>query len=150
MKQWVRRHLLDLPEFNVFLFAFLLNLPWEFWQVPFYEGVASAPHWESTRMCTEAALGDAGMAVFAFWVVSVRVRTRSWVLKPARSEVIGFVAVGVLLTIVFEWLAASILGLWTYAGSMPTLPFLGTGLLPLLQWILLPPLILWLTGRQLT
>lgn len=150
MKQWVRRHLLDLPEFNVFIFAFLLNLPWEFWQVPFYEGVASALHWDATRMCTQAALGDAAMAVFAFWVVSVRVRTRSWVLKPTTSEVMGFVGMGLLLTVVFEWLATSILGRWTYAGSMPTLPFLGTGLLPLLQWILLPPLILWLTGRQLT
>ena len=82
----------------------------------------------------ELALGDAGMAVFAFWMVSVRVRTRSWALKPTRSEVMGFVAVGVLLTVVFEWLATSILSRWTYAGSMPTLPFLGTGLLPLLQW----------------
>ena len=25
------------PEFNVALFAFLLNLPWELWQVPLFE-----------------------------------------------------------------------------------------------------------------
>jgi hypothetical protein len=33
---------------------------------------------------------------------------------------------------------------------MPTLPVLGTGLLPLLQWIFLPPLIAWFVHRQLT
>ncbi|WP_205527550.1 hypothetical protein [Halomonas sp. JS92-SW72] len=32
---------------------------------------------------------------------------------------------------------------------MPTLPLLGTGLAPLLQWLLLPPLIVWLARRQL-
>lgn len=38
---------------------------------------------------------------------------------------------------------------WQYAGRTPTLPLLGTGLTPLLQWNLLPPLILWLARRQI-
>jgi len=31
---------------------------------------------------------------------------------------------------------------------MPVLPILGTGLLPLLQWLVIPSLILWQLGKQ--
>lgn len=143
------RRLLDLPELNVFVFGFLLNLPWEFLQTPFYEGIASAPHWESTRLCTQAAVGDAAMTLVAFWVVSAAAATREWVLRPTRRQVAAFVLTGLSLTAVFEWLATGVLERWTYTDAMPTLPLLGTGLLPLLQWTLLPPLILWFVGRQL-
>lgn len=34
MKRWI-----DLPELNVAIFAFLLNLAWEFAQVPLFEGM---------------------------------------------------------------------------------------------------------------
>lgn len=43
-----------------------------------------------------------------------------------------------------------VLNLWQYTEAIPTLPLLGTGLSPLLQWSLLPPLVLWLVRRQLT
>lgn len=33
------------PELHVALFAFLLNLPWEFLQVPLYVGMPTMPHW---------------------------------------------------------------------------------------------------------
>ena len=26
------------PEFNILVFSFLLNLMWEYWQVPFFRG----------------------------------------------------------------------------------------------------------------
>lgn len=32
---------------------------------------------------------------------------------------------------------------------MPVVPVIGIGALPLLQWVLLPPLILWFARRQL-
>lgn len=59
-------------------------------------------------------------------------------------------AVGVLITIAAEWVLTEGIERWTYAPSMPTLPVLGTGLLPLLQWIILPPLVVWFVHRQLT
>jgi hypothetical protein len=33
--------------------------------------------------------------------------------------------------------------------QMPRLPLLGTGLAPLLQWLLIPPLVAWLVRRQI-
>lgn len=140
----------DLPELNVALFAFLLNYPWEFLQVPFFEAMAAAPHWDAVRFCTRATLGDAVIALAAFWAVAAWARSRTWILEPTTKQVLGFVAAGVAITVAFEWLATEVLGRWAYGSAMPTLPILGTGLLPLLQWIVLPPIIVWFVRRQLT
>lgn len=146
-----RKHpVLDLPELNVAVFAFLLNYPWEFLQVPFFAGMATAPHWEAIKFCSWATLGDAGIALVAFWVVAAAVRSRAWILEPSLRAVLGFVAVGVTITVAFEWLATEVLHRWAYEPSMPILPLLETGLLPVLQWIILPPMIVWFVRRQIT
>ena len=141
--------IVNLPETGVAIFAFLLNYPWEFLQVPFFAGMATAPHWDAIRFCTRASLGDAGIALAAFWAVAVAVRSRRWIRHPRVGEVLGFVAVGVAITIVFEWLATGVLGRWAYADTMPVVPIIDVGILPLLQWTLLPPLIVWFVRRYL-
>lgn len=60
-----------------------------------------------------------------------------------------FILVGMVITIVFEALATGPLNQWRYADFMPTVPFLGTGIVPLLMWFLMPPLTLWFVRRQL-
>ena len=37
---------------------------------------------------------------------------------------------------------------WTYSSLMPIIPGLGVGLVPVLQWIVLPPLVAALVARQ--
>jgi hypothetical protein len=137
------------PEFSVALFAFLLNYPWEFLQVPFYERMGEMSHWEAVVMCTQATLGDTLIALSAFWTVAAVHRQRSWIRAPSTRAVVGFVLVGVVVTVGLEWHATEIQDRWQYADQMPTLPILGTGLLPIAQWILLPPLLVWLARRQL-
>ena len=141
--------ILNLPETHVAIFAFLLNFPWEFLQVPFFVGMATAPHWDAIQFCTRASLGDAGIALVAFWAVAVAVRSRNWIRHPRTRDVLGFLGVGVTITTVFEWLATGALGRWAYADTMPVVPLVRVGLLPLLQWIVLPPLIVWFVRRQL-
>ena len=60
-----------------------------------------------------------------------------------------YLATGLVITTFMEWLATDVLDRWQYAPNMPELPILGTGLLPILQWLTLPPLILWFV-RQLS
>ena len=146
----VLRRILEIPELNVAAFAFLLNFVWEFSQVPFFRAMATSPYWEAAQACIQATFGDAAIALVSFWAVALAARSRRWILGPSARQVLGFVAAGVAITVVFEWLATELLGRWNYAGSMPTVPLLGTGVLPLLQWILLPPLIVWFVRRQLT
>ena len=139
------------PEFNVVLFALLLNYPWEFLQVPLFEGMSHAPHWAAVKACTRAALGDAAIALFAYWAVALLYRSRAWMTRATWGSVLCFVALGATATVVIERLALTGLWMdgWTYAALMPVVPVLGVGLSPLLQWLVLPPLVVWLVRRQL-
>lgn len=142
--------IVNLPEANVIAFAFLLNYPWEFLQAPFFQDLVTAPHWEAVKRCTRAAVGDAVIALIAFWAVAAGARARSWILRPTHSQLLGFVGVGLAITVVIERLATGSLGLWTYADNMPTIPILRVGIAALLQWIVLPPIVVWFVRRQLT
>lgn len=143
-----RTGVMDWPETNVALFAFLLNLPWEMWQIPLFKGTSSLAHWDGVAMCTRATAGDAVIALCAFWLVA-SVRTRGWIRRPSAIALGAFVVIGLIATIALEYWATQIGGRWEYAEQMPRLPLLGTGLAPLLQWVVIPPLVVWLVGRQI-
>ena len=141
--------ILDLPEFNVAIFAFLLNFVWEFLQVPTYTGMADMPHWQGIKVCASATIGDVGIALVSFWLAAWHARSRPWILKPRPGSLGVYVASGLVLTIAFEFFYTEIIHRWTYAPMMPRLPLIGTGLFPALQWIVVPLLVVWFVGRQL-
>lgn len=145
-----RSKIVDIPELNVAIFSFLLNFIWEMWQIPFFVDIPSGTHWAGVVACTQATFGDAAISIVAFWCVAALARSRRWIYKPSSLQIGSFIMVGVVITIVFEAIATVFLDRWSYSSSMPTIPILGTGLFPLLQWIFLPPLTIWFVRRQLT
>ena len=140
----------DVPELNIAGFAFFLNLAWEFWQVPLFQNMADLGHAGGIWVCTVAAFGDVAITMFAFWVISLSRKSRRWVLEPRNRDIALFIFVGIAITMSYEWFAVNVLHRWAYADSMPTIPLLGVGLVPLLQWLVIPPIVVWLTRRQLT
>ena len=146
------RSVVDLPETTFFLFAVLLNFPWEFMQVPLFEGMAEAPHWAAIRVCARATLGDGVIVLISYWVTSAGCRDRWWFQRPAAMQVAAFAAVGLAITVLLEHLATRsnhpAWG-WRYSDEMPLVPVVAIGLTPFLQWILLPPIIAWFARRQL-
>jgi len=143
------KRLLDLPEINVALFAFLLNLVWEFGQVPLYRDLPSLGHWASIKFCARATLGDAVIAVVAFWVVAALVASRRWITAPSAVHVACFVGAGLAISTALEWMAVHVQARWAYGTSMPMVPVLRVGLAPVLQWVIAPPLVVWFVKRQL-
>lgn len=143
--------LTGLPEFNVMLFALLLNYPWEFIQVPLFAGMAEAAHWEAVKVCSRAALGDAVIVLVAYWGVAALGRGRPWIESPGWRDVALLSLIGVGITVVIEGLAlhGGWLASWRYSAAMPIIPGLGIGLSPVLQWVVLPPLVVALATRQL-
>lgn len=136
------------PDVNIAIFAFLLNYPWEFLQVPFYREMPGAVHWSGVVVCSRATVGDAIIMLAAFWLTAFVARSTRWALDPLGKHVAVFILCGLLITLVIEHLAVrSDLG-WRYAPNMPLVPLLGAGLAPALQWIVLPPLALWFVRRQ--
>jgi hypothetical protein len=144
------RRILRLPEFNIVIFAFLLNFPWEFLQVPFFKDLPTAPHWEATQRCVWATLGDTGVALIAYWVTALLGRSRGWIFAPRPSSLVTFILADVAISSVIEELSTHRLSRWTYSDWMPIVPFMHIGLLPLLQAAVLTPLILWFVHRQLS
>lgn len=141
--------LLHVPELPLAFFGFLLNFVWEMGAVPFYTQIGEARHWDVVWLCTQATLGDVVILLLAFWGAAMVAGTRAWVLAPRPLPFSVYLGIGLAVTVVFEHLATTILDRWAYAEAMPVLPLLGTGLMPLLQWLLLPPLALSLARRQL-
>lgn len=138
------RALSRLPEIWIGFFGFLLHYVWEFLQVPFFEGMPEVSHWEGIRTCSQATLGDAWILLLAYWTAAVIERSRYWLEKPSTRAWLIFIGTGLVITVLLEWLATEVWDRWTYAPEMPVVPFIGTGLLPLAQWLLIPPLALWL------
>jgi hypothetical protein len=140
-----------LPELSVMLFGLLLNYPWEFIQAPLFEGMGSVAHWEGVKTCTRAALGDAVIMVFAYWGVALLTRGRDWIVAPRWRETLLLVSIGVSVTVLIERLALhdQWFSAWRYSAAMPVIPGLDVGLVPVLQWVFLPPLMLALAGAHL-
>lgn len=140
-----------MPEPNIALFAFLLNFVWEMLQVPFFVAMPEMPHWQAVLVCARATVGDVEISLVAFWLVAAFAASgRRWVLRPGRRQIAIFVAAGVVVTVVLEMAATRVWHRWAYSRLMPVLPMLDVGLVPILQWIVVPPLVVWLVRRQLT
>ena len=139
----------EVPELPVAFFSFLLHFVWEFVQVPVFADMAEMAHWEAIKLCMSATFGDVGFALTAFWIASLAVRSRNWILRPEQLPVAIFVGVGIALTVGFEYFYTNVSLRWTYSDAMPLVPPFGTGLSPLMQWLIIPPLVLWLTRRHL-
>ena len=137
------------PEFNVAVFSFLLNFVWEYIQAPTYSGMIEMNHWDGIKLCTSATFGDVGFALTAFWITSLAARSRQWICWPSAIQLVLFLAVGVALTVGFEYYYTNISLRWTYSELMPLVPPFGTGLSPLMQWIVVPLLVVWFARRQM-
>lgn len=134
------------PWAAIALFAFLLNFPWEMLQVPFFRGMADAPHWRATLFCLRATGGDVVIMVAAYASVAWR-RGRDWLVRGGAAPVGRFIGIAFVISLAVEALSVHAWSRWAYSPAMPVI--LGVGLLPLLQWILLPPAALWLARRHL-
>jgi len=55
---------------------------------------------------------------------------------------------GVAYTIYSDWASTTVRTAWPYNALMPVLPWLGTGLAPLLQWVVVPSLALRVALRR--
>ena len=149
MRSWLA--ITGQPEFNVAVFAFLLNYPWEFSQVPLFAGIPNAPHWTAIKICAIATLGDMVIMLVAYSFVAYIARSRGWIAAATVGQRMMFVAAGLGITAVIEYLALHGLWFesWSYSPLMPVMPGIGVGLSPLLQWIILPLLLVWSVSRQL-
>ncbi len=136
-------------EFNIFLFGFMVNFIWEMLQMPFYNFSSDATIGELNRACLLATIGDAVILIVMYWISILFLKSRNWFFHLTPYRIAEFLSTGIIFTIIIEYLSTEIFHRWTYGDLMPTLPFFGTGLIPILQWLIVPLVVLWLIKRQL-
>jgi hypothetical protein len=113
------------------------NLVWEVFQLPLftlwrmagaaYLGFAALHCWVGDLLIGSASLG-----------IGFLVAGRGWPSGGYTRVATVTVRLGVAYTVFSEWLNVAVRGSWAYAPAMPRVPPLGTGLSPLLQWIVVP------------
>ena len=122
-----------------FLIAFALNLVWEVAHVGLYTLWNEADLMTVARALVHCTLGDAAIALAAFALAGFVLRQANWPeFRPRTGSLI--VVIGTMsFTAWSEWYNVYQIGSWAYTASMPLL--FGIGISPLLQWLILPPLL---------
>ena len=127
--------------------GFLINFFWEMVQSPLYDDVKSKPYAEILISRMHCTVGDVVILLGAYWIVALATGDRFWVLQGRMRDVVAFTALGLGYTVVSEWVNVDLRSAWGYAATMPRAPWIGTGLAPFMQWVLLPPVIVVVSRR---
>ena len=118
------------------------NLLWEIVQLPLFTLWRTGTRGAQAFAVLHCTGGDVLIAGSALLLALIVVGDSRW--PDARFvRVAGVtVAIGIGYTIYSEWLNTSVRLSWSYSEWMPVLPVIGTGLSPLLQWLVVPVLAL--------
>jgi len=132
-----------LPALRAYLLVSIAtHFLWEIGHLPFYTLWVEGTFAEKAFAVIHCTVGDTIIAVVALTTALALIANRDW---PAqRFELVGAATIisGIGYTIYSEWINAVIRKSWAYSDLMPTIPPLGTGLTPLLQWLIVPALAL--------
>ena len=131
----------------LFVVAAAINFLWEVAQMPFYAWQGG--FFDAAAHCAIPSLGD-GIIVLMIYAIGWLCLSRSdWSDRP---RVLGYMLMllsGFILAMLVEWSGVHVLGRWSYAANMPLLPSWGIGVIPILQMLVLPPIIFKVTARLL-
>lgn len=122
-----------------------LNFLWELAQSPLYTDHSRGLRYLLwTRVhCT---VGDVLILLAAFWATAALHRSRRWPHTRGAGAAATFVGLGLAYTAWSEWMNTAVREAWVYAPAMPQI--VGVGLAPLLQWLVVPVLLLVLMRRR--
>lgn len=115
--------------------------------MPFFRFTAEQSYTAMNWMCTRASIGDGLISVLAYLTVRYRDDAPDWYRSPGKSQYVVYLSVGVLLTIVLEWINIYLLGRWDYSPLMPVIPGINVGIIPVLQWLIVPLVLLYVLNQ---
>ncbi len=135
---WFTSHRLRDAVF-IYLAAVAVNYPWELLQSPLFEGHAD---WQfAVWHCLRAALGDGFLVLAMHGAGALAQGTLRWYCHPQGFATAAAMGTGLLLAAVVEWWAVQVAARWVYSFEMPLVPGTSIGLVPLLQMVVLPPVV---------
>jgi hypothetical protein len=124
------------------------HVVWEILQLPLYTLWSTGTLKQQAFAVVHCTLGDAMIAGLALLLALALFARSAWPRTGVARVYWASLAFGAVYTIYSEWLNISVRGSWAYSELMPVVPVIRTGLAPLLQWIIVPTLALWVAiGR---
>ena len=117
--------------------SFSLNLVWEISHVGFYTIWREADGLRIAWSVFHCTLGDVLIALAGFALTAIVLWRADWPLSRPWTGGLIVVIAATAFTAWSEWYNVYRAGAWGYAKSMPLI--FGIGLTPLLQWLVLPP-----------
>lgn len=128
----------------ILLSAYAMHFAWEMAHASLFAPMDRLPFWQATAWCARAAAWDVAISVAAYFAAALAVRRVLWIHHPTRWPYAIYFAVGLGITIALErWAIAE--GRWQYREAMPTI--VEIGLTPLLQWVVIPAVIVIIIRR---
>jgi hypothetical protein len=112
---------------------------WEAGQLPLYTLSQTARPREIVTALIHCTGGDILITAITLAVAAALARLFRWRAFGWRM-VSTAIMLGAAYTVFSEWLNVDIRRSWSYTAAMPVLPLFGTGLTPLLQWLVIPGL----------
>ena len=140
----------NVADFKHFVFttvwvAFILNFVWELAQMPLYK---NAPYdLAHIAFCALATVADVIMVLLIYFCFALIYKNPLWVERLTAFRIFLLMLVGGLGAILAELRHLSA-GNWAYDDDMPIIPIVNVGLSPLLQFMLLPALIYYLSYKK--
>ena len=128
------------------VFGFLLHGNWEWLQTPFYDDGAVGVNtvvWYRFHCTLVDVLILLGCAV----IVSVAVRGIGWLERPDARHLAALSLLGTAYTVLSEQINVGLVESWAYSHLMPVVPGTNIGVVPVLQWLILPAAAAWLASR---
>jgi hypothetical protein len=114
------------------------NLLWEVAHVPLYTLWLTGSPGGIAYAVLHCTVGDVMIASVCLLLSLAVVGRSAWPLERFGAVAAGTMLLALSYTVFSEWLNTEVRGAWAYREAMPRLPGLGTGLTPVLQWIVVP------------
>ncbi len=126
--------------------SFVAHLMWELVQMPLYmlwqDGSAAAILYAAIH----CSIGDVLIALSALLGAVLAIGNAEWPRERYAAVAIAAVGLGLAYTAYSEWLNVYVRKSWAYADAMPLL--FGLGISPLMQWLIIPAILLTLLRRS--
>lgn len=135
------------PEVRLLTLGLPLELLWETVQFPLYNVWRQHDWGYILYGLAHCTLGDLLILLVAYEMVALWLRNRGWLTNNVIYGGMLFTLFGAGYTVFSEIINVRIEGTWGYTDLMPRVPFVDIGATPLLQWLLIPPVLLWWMRR---
>lgn len=123
----------------LFGLAVVANYPWEQAQFHLYvlPGGAEVEWW----MCAAASVADGLVVLLIVQIGRLVIGQPDWYLRPGARGYAVLLLSGAVVSTVIEWSTIHVGKWWAYSPRIPLIPVLNIEVAPLVQMLVLPPLI---------